>query len=42
MFADCHKLEFLNLSNWNISKTNIMYEIFKNCHSLKEIDLTNF
>ena len=43
MFQDCYELEYLDLSNFNISNVEDMEAMFNNCHKLKEIKgINNF
>jgi len=37
MFRRCNELEYLDLSNFDISKVNKMEAMFYNCYKLKEI-----
>ena len=37
LFSNCYELEYLNLSNFDISNVNTMENMFNHCHKLKEI-----
>ena len=41
MFASCSALEYLDLSNFNISNVTSMEEVFNDCLKLKKIDRIN-
>ena len=38
MFQDCHKLEYLNLSNFNTNNVTDMSYMFNYCVELKQIN----
>ena len=42
MFRDCHSLKSLDLSNFNTSNINIMWNMFWNCFSLTSLNVSNF
>ena len=42
MFAGCHSLENINLSNFNTQNVNDIHSMFKRCCSLTNINLSNF
>jgi len=42
MFADCHNLTFLNLSNFDTSKVKSMQKMFSGNNKLTYLDLSNF
>lgn len=38
MFKQCHKLEYIDVSNWDVSEVNQFYNMFLECRELKEIE----
>ena len=42
MFNECHKLEYLNLSNFDTSNVNDMSFMFYECNYLKYLNILNF
>ena len=42
MFAYCHDITSLNVSNFNTSNVTDMSRMFYWCHSLRSLDLSNF
>ena len=43
MFANCYSLERLTgISNWKFSFNNVLSNVFSNCRSLKEIDVSGW
>ena len=42
MFANCKKLEFLDVSSFDTRNVEEMYSTFMDCHSLTSIDISNF
>ena len=42
MFAGCRELTSLDLSNFNTSKVESMYQMFFDCPNLETLDLSSF
>ena len=42
MFADCYKLESLDVSSFNTAKVEYMDYMFRDCYSLKSLDVSRF
>ena len=42
MFADCYKLESLDVSSFNTAKVEYMDYMFRDCYNLKSLDVSRF
>ena len=42
MFADCHNLIELNLSDWDVSNVKNMEHLFSDCSSLTKLNLSGW